>query len=316
MVKTVFTVLFFLCISGHIHAQETIHSTSTPEINGIKQFIEIDTEDTTKPILLFLHGGPGFSSRTYLKPIKKKLEKDFILVQWDQRETGNTLAMNASGEPLTPELFHKDSEEIVAYLLERFDRKKLILVGFSWGGYLGMTYAKNHPENLLAYVSVSSIIDPLSSEKLTLETIRSKAKEENNDVAVAELKQVTIPFENWEQLYFQRKWTAYYSGVKVNSRTYPRWLFENWSKTWFDLFVEASEVNYIESAPKIDCPVYFFLAHKDLVSNYQITERYYYLLEAPVKEIIWFEKSTHEIPNQEPKKFVEELVNISEGTMP
>jgi hypothetical protein len=33
----------------------------TPEIGGIKQVIEIKTEDSNRPVLLFLSGGPGSS---------------------------------------------------------------------------------------------------------------------------------------------------------------------------------------------------------------------------------------------------------------
>lgn len=36
-----------------------IDSTFTVEIGGITQFIQIKSDDSTKPVLLFLAGGPG-----------------------------------------------------------------------------------------------------------------------------------------------------------------------------------------------------------------------------------------------------------------
>ena len=308
--KSTSALLFLFLLCSASLAQQAIHTKDGIEIGGIKQYIEVDAKDSSKPILLFLHGGPGFSSRAYLNPVKNELQDDFIVVAWDQRETGITLAWNPSPVPLTPELFHQDTEAVVAYLLERFGRKKILLVGFSWGGFLGLEYAKNHPEKLIAYIHVSGMVAPELSEKLTLDTIRELAKKEENALAIQELTDIEFPFRNWKHLYFQRKWTSHFGGVKVTTKTYPMPLFENWSKTWFDLFMEASEVNYMDTAPVLDCPVYFFVARKDLVSNSKVTEIYYEQLKAPVKELVWFEKSTHEIPNQEPKEFASQLKRI------
>lgn len=307
--KTSLASLLILFCSAAF-AQQAIHTKDGVEIGGIQQYIEVDTKDDSKPILLFLHGGPGFSSRPYLNAAKKELENDFIVVQWDQRETGNTLAWNSSPVPLTLELFHRDTEEVVDYLLKRFGHNKLLLVGFSWGGFLGLEYAKNHPEKLFAYVHLSGMVAPKLSEKLTLETIRAAAEKEENQLAIQELATIELPFRNWKELYFQRKWTAYFSGVKVTPKTYPTHLFETWDKTWFDLFMTASEVDYRESAPELKCPAYFFVARKDLVSNVKVTEIYHQQLKAPVKELVWFEKSTHEIPSQEPKEFAAKLLKI------
>ncbi|GAB3232589.1 alpha/beta hydrolase [Algoriphagus aestuariicola] len=308
MKPAAFLSFFLLCFTSF--AQQAIHTKDGMEIGGIQQYIEVDTKDDSKPILLFLHGGPGFSSRPYLEKVKKSLQEDFIIVQWDQRETGNTLAWNPSPVPLAPTLFHHDTEQVVDYLLERFGRKKLLLVGFSWGGFLGLEYAKNHPEKLLAYVHVSGMVAAELSEKLTLDEIRERAEEENNALAIQELADIQIPFRNWKDLYFQRKWTAYFSGVKVTPKTYPMHIFENWNKTWFQLFLEASKVDYLKHAPQLDCPVYFFVARKDLVSNAKVTGIYYEQLKAPTKELVWFDKSTHEIPSQEPKEFTFQLLKI------
>ena len=91
-------------------------------------------DDDSKPLLLSLHGGPGFSSRPYSKPLIKRLKKDFVVAQWDQRETGYTRAWSPYPDSLTLAQFHTDTEEVVAYLLRRFGKEKLYLVGFSWGG--------------------------------------------------------------------------------------------------------------------------------------------------------------------------------------
>ncbi len=77
------------------------------------------------------------------------------------------------------------------------------------------------------------------------------------------------------------------------------------------IFLEAAKVNYAETAPALDCPIYFFVSNKDYVSNYLVVENYFNKLDASEKEIIWFEKSSHEIPSEEPRKFSEELIKVA-----
>src|SRR5664279_1943582 len=79
----------------HAYAQDK-HNDSTVNrimeerfirINGIEQWVTIKG-DRTKPVILFLHGGPGSPLSPYADAIYSKWEKDFILVQWDQRGAG------------------------------------------------------------------------------------------------------------------------------------------------------------------------------------------------------------------------------------
>jgi proline iminopeptidase len=303
-------ISIILLSPSSIHAQKKINIKEGVKINGITQWIGMSGKDDRKPLLLFLHGGPGFSSRNYSKSFVNTLERHFIVVQWDQRETGITDHWNQKKDSLSTDKFHQDTYEVVQYLLKTFSRDKLYLVGYSWGGYLGLHFASQHPEMLYAYISVSGIINPQESERLALDWINKKAEETNDSVAQAEIAQITIPFENWEDIYYQRKWTAYYSGKNISARTFPPALFQSWSSKWLDVFNEASRVNYFEQAPALQCPVYFFVSNKDYVCNYTVTQRYYNAVKADKKGLTWFSESTHEIPTDEPSKFSEEVIRI------
>ncbi|MGB5323412.1 alpha/beta fold hydrolase, partial [Lutimonas sp.] len=219
-------------------------------------------------------------------------------------------------DSLTVDIFHKDTEEVVSYLLKKFSKEKLFLVGFSWGGFLGLHFANEHPELLHAYVSVSSMIYQDKSEQLTLALLKEKARISGDKKTLDEISTIEIPFTSWEQLYIQRKWTNHYLDTRKSSNKYPKKLFEEWSAKWMPVFLEAAKVNYAETVPAINCPIYFFVSNKDYVSNYKVAEQYFNGLEADGKEIIWFDKSTHEIPSDEPKKFSEELIHISRQLIP
>ena len=72
----------------------------TPEIGGIKQVIEIKTDDSHRPILFILSGGPGSSMMNNADNFTSTLKNKFTIVQWDQRNAGKTLTSNPS--PIQP----------------------------------------------------------------------------------------------------------------------------------------------------------------------------------------------------------------------
>ena len=106
--------IFFLSLSSPVFAKayfENIENDAALKnkiseekfilINGIEQWVTIKGE-SSKPLILFLHGGPGSPISPYSDNLYKNWEKDFIIVQWDQRGTGKTFGRYAP-EELTPE---------------------------------------------------------------------------------------------------------------------------------------------------------------------------------------------------------------------
>ena len=65
------------------------------ELGGIPQWITIRGEDRANPVLLILAGGPG-NSLVPLAPLFRAWERDFTVVQWDQRGAGRTYGRNGS----------------------------------------------------------------------------------------------------------------------------------------------------------------------------------------------------------------------------
>ena len=56
-------------------------------LGGIQQWITIRGADRANPVLLIVHGGPG-DAQSPLRSIYAVYEKDFTIVQWDQRVIG------------------------------------------------------------------------------------------------------------------------------------------------------------------------------------------------------------------------------------
>ena len=285
-------------------AQKPVDQQEEILIGGIQQFITIQSADSTLPLLLFLHGGPGGSVMPYSDKFTHRLQKYFVVVQWDQRETGRTLELNPSPVPLTLELFLRDTQGIIDYLLKKFSREKLYLVGHSWGTALGFHIARTHPELLYAFIPIGPMINQLESERLALASMKEKAAKAGNAVAIAELAEVKVPFETGEQLYYHRKWLQELAGSR---RRLSKDYVEAWAATWLPLFSEASKENLFQSLPSIGCPVYFLAGRRDLQTNSSLTEDYYNVLTAPRKDLFWFETG-HSIPSSAPSRMQEVII--------
>lgn len=287
---------------------KAIEKTEAIPVGGIRQWISIRGADDKKPVLLFLHGGPGNSVMGYAKKFTDMLEQQFVVVQWDQRESGKTAKLNTSDKPLTVDLLVSDAVEVVNYLRSHFGKEKIYLVGHSWGGFLALNVAARRPEWLAACVAMAPMVNQWESERQTLNWLMDKAKTENNQEAIGELSQVHIPFESPDELYYHRRWLL----LSDRKNPFPKNYIRKWGVKWFTMYQEACAINLFVTTPEIRCPVYFFLGSKDRQASSTIAESYFKDLKAEKKDLFWFTNSGHNLNLTEPKKMQEVILSLRE----
>jgi pimeloyl-ACP methyl ester carboxylesterase len=293
--------LLILLISSQVEAQVKIDTTEVLQVGKIKQVVKIEGVDRSKPLFLFITGGPGSEgiyqeNKAYLDELKKHL----TVVTWDQRNCGETLKLNPSPVKLTVKLYENDTYELVTALLKQFHQRKMFIMGWSWGTVLGFYMADKHPDLLYAYMAVSPAVNQWESERLSLSLLKIKAKQQHNARAIRELEKVNIPFRNGVENYYDRKWLSLLNGESIGDTTeFKKYFTEN--SEMITLFKEANFINLPVSLPKVNCPVYFFVGRKDHQTNYVLSESYYKQLAAPKKGLFWFEASGHLIPVTEPE---------------
>jgi pimeloyl-ACP methyl ester carboxylesterase len=292
--------LLFLLTGNQCLSQSPINKTEIITIGGIKQYVRMKGADSSNPLLLFLHGGPGSSVMGKANQMTGKLEQQFVVVHWDQRETGETLRLNRSPVPLTLDLFYNDTHDLIDSLLHRFRQPKLYLAGYSWGSGLGFYIAGKYPQLLYAYIAISAVINQWESEHIALEMLREKMGKK----AQQELAEVRIPFENAKQLYYHRKWLFRADGQRFVSLSFV----QGWSNTWFDTWKAACDVNLFTSLPAIQCPVYFFAGDKDYNTNHVIARNYFDTLSAPKKDFFLFDGAGHGLPETDPGLFQDLII--------
>tara|TARA_R110002050_G_scaffold121195_5_gene239499 strand:+ start:2182 stop:2514 length:333 start_codon:yes stop_codon:yes gene_type:complete len=103
---------------------------------------ELQLRYITNPVILFIHGGPDNTMSQYKDDIYDSWSKEFI---WDQKGAEKTFGNNIPKEinkdfymnnPLTIEQMTNDGIELTQYLLKYLNKRKVILVGTSWGSIL------------------------------------------------------------------------------------------------------------------------------------------------------------------------------------
>jgi pimeloyl-ACP methyl ester carboxylesterase len=307
-----------------------INSLETVSLGGVDQWILIRGWDRTKPLLLFVHGGPGFPEMPFAH-VNAALEKDFVVVHWDQRGAGKSYP--ALHDSLDVEQFVSDARELSGLLLKRFAAAKLFLVGHSLGSLIGALAAARDPDKYFAYVGVSQFADAPESERMMYHFALERAEQTSNAPASRELKQIGSPpyksmrdfrtMKNWVSRFEERDHQAMstwqFARLALASPVYSwrdlanlgwgaRTSFE---ELWREVFYK---INLFRDAPRIDVPVYFFEGRHDRVvtASAAMAEHYFQALDAPQgKQLIWFDRSGHWPQLEEPEKFQRELTKIA-----
>lgn len=296
-----------------------------------EQWILIRGIDSTKPIILFLHGGPGTSSMGLYKKSASNLERHFVVVLWDQRGAGKSFASNKPNSDMNINQFVLDACELTAKLCNRFNQKKIFLVGHSWGSLIGILALQKHPELFHAYIGMGQIANMQKGELVSYDWTLEQAKKANDKDAIKTLFDIGKPpyTGDWQKkIMKQRRLMGKYGGEFYGSSkgaipTVLKSLIFTTEYTLLDkinffrgglksiklLWSEIMKVNLEEQAIYLKVPIYFALGKHDYEVPFMLAEHYFKVLEAPSKELIWFENSAH-LPNvEENEKFNDLLIN-------
>lgn len=159
-------------------------------IGGIDQSVYIRGRHTDNPVLLLIHGGPGMPIQSALHRFQYAWEDAFTVVEWDQRLSGKTYFASDPELVLPTASFERscaDAWELVRYLQDRLGKKRIVIMGHSWGSSLGSWLAATHPEAVAAYIGVGQAVNLYENERLGFETALAAARSRGRDADVAAL---------------------------------------------------------------------------------------------------------------------------------
>nr|WP_240903720.1 alpha/beta hydrolase [Chengkuizengella sediminis] len=295
------------------------------------QYYSIQTDDESKPLLLYIHGGPGGANiaLSSILDLKSKLTKHFSIVQYDQRGSGKTYSKSLLPEELSIDFIIDDFKKLICFLLEKYNQKKIYLVGHSFGSILGLRLCKEIPQFIHAYLGISQLINMKESERYcTQEALKLAEEKQNQKVKTMLIRSMNLFDKNQvsEYIKLQRSAMAKIGGYNFNQKSFnPNLLFVisalsplysikdafNMKKGLLFstdvLWKDIMNINLFNENYHYKVPIYFITGAKDMIAPLYLVENYLKNATAPKKKIILFEKSGH-LPNVEEKDLYEEKV--------
>ena len=300
------------------------------ELNGSRQWITIRGKNVDNPVLLFLSGGPGGSELPSTRLHLGELEDHFVVVNWDQPGAGKSYYA-VDIDALTPGRYIADGQALAQYLRQRFDEEKIYLMGESWGTILGIWLVRDYPELFHAFVSSGQMVNTTENDvmgyQLALEYLAKRGDSETVDKLRANgpppytdgnLSLTYMAYLGVLNDYMNEH--AHGKGKDVdilvdaiNEAEYGLFDKVNWLRGLMDVFnvvyPQLADLDFTTQAAELEVPVYFFVGRHDVNAMASLVERYHDVLEAPHKELIWFERSGHPPLYSEASKVIDIVVS-------
>lgn len=298
-------------------------------IGGHNQAIMLRGVSSEAPVLLFLEGGPGGTGIGRIRNSGENLEEDFVVAVWDQRGTGKSYDAIEPTSTLTLDQMTNDTIEVTRYLLDRFGKDKLYLVGSSWGTIIGTLAVQRAPELFHAWIGTGQMVDPFETDQLMYaESLADADTRGDSGAAEALREQGPPPYEDTLDypvaLSSNPKLMGFEHGGDYNPASeYPASLFVGEytlveqlrgmaaiAETYDVLYPQLRDIDFRTDVPRLDVPVYVVEGRHESTGREPLARGWFNLLDAPSKEYIVFDKSGHTPPYDQPGRFADLMAEV------
>ncbi len=297
-------------------------------IGGIDEWIQIRGEDRDNPVLLVLHGGPGWPNAVFTLPLRP-WERHFTVVQWDHRGTGKTLGRtgnDGSGE-MTFERRVTDAFELVEFLRGHLHVDKVIVLAESMGTLTGLPLVKRRPDLFHALDATDLYVDMARNEadkyQLTLQRLRA-AGDTSGIVAMEHLDadptrwdlrawmtnmgwafKTNLPTPNVDRkLIFPLALT---SPIYTLRDLYTLAMGFQWSTE--QMFDELIAYDARRLGLRFEVPFFLFQGEADVVTLTGLATEYLAEVQAPTKAMTLIADAGHFAAFTQPERFLTELLD-------
>ncbi|MEP4882381.1 alpha/beta hydrolase [Maribacter dokdonensis] len=331
-------LLLFNMVAGQTKISEEQFIT----IGSIEQWITINGNDTTNPIILFVHGGPGSTMSHYKDEPFTNWEKEFTLVHWDQRGAGKTFGKNAPEEvnetfyqnnPLSIAEMTDDGIAVSTYLLERFNKNKIILIGTSWGSILGTLMAQKNPNLFHAYIGHAQFVHFSENIKNAYSEVHQIAQTKKDESIILKLKDLGPPPYSKAKTYGQllritkqyekenaapapTSWFKIDPAYENNQDSKDRYNGDDYSFLNLvgdvDLGIKSmvQNINFNKTAQSFHLPVILIQGEGDILCSKKLNQSYFEKIRAPKKEYVLVSNAAHGLNEAIVKKQYEILKSL------
>ena len=298
-------------------------------VNGRAEWLSLRGQDRSKPVLLFLSGGPGGSQLVTARHCFADLERDYVVVTWEQPGAAKSYSA-ISPEDITLDTYLSDGAAVTDLLRSEFGQDRIYLMGESWGSALGLMMARDHPEHYWAFIGTGQMVDFLETDRIDYQTALDDARASGNQKLVGQLKkQGPPPYESGTAL----KTAAFLSplnGLSARSGQLHSAVFSTMDGVYgveyglldkvrffwgllrvLDTFyADLYPIDLRQSAAEQQIPIHIFHGRYDYNAPAGLAEDYYARLSAPSKSLVYFEHSAHNPWQTENELFNDEVRRV------
>jgi len=288
-----------------------IDQTSFVLLGGLEQWISIRGDDRSNPVLLVVHGGPGEAQWPQAE-IYKPWEKAFTVVQWDQRGAGHTFGRYGTKTPdVTLDRISKDGGELAEYLCRQLGKKKIIVLGHSWGVIVATRMVQMRPSLFAAYVGTGQVTSWAAMVNTQYDLVLAKARKDGDQATIKELEANRPDPANAQQYFsFSSKyhvrslwpppdqaWLQHLRSqlpeLQASNPEQSKYLEEGMEFQSEHVLPDQLATNLPKTACEIDTAYFVIQGQDDIVTPTQAAIDYFQCVKAPKKELILIPNAGH-----------------------
>ncbi len=307
----------------------SIASLERVSLGAQDQWIMTRGANTDNPVLLYLSGGPGQSDLPFSRVLLGEVEKDLVVVSWDQRGTGKSYPALEPTSALTLQRAVSDTIELTNYLREKFGERKIYLLGESWGTLLGVLAVQRQPELYHAFVGSGQMVDVLETDRRLYRDVLALAQEQNDTrlqnkmLAVGEppygdVFASSIVFGQYDKLYQPYTPPQSYRdlGATSGAEIGPWGVFaqeytpiekinvlRGLLDTFSVMYPQIQDIDLRRDAPELEVPVYILDGKAELTARRDLALEWFGALRAPSKQMISFKNAAHSVAFEQFRAF-------------
>jgi len=277
------------------------------------------------------------------------LEKDFLVIDYDQRGAGLSYRPTLDPETMTLAQFVEDAAEVRKQVLNRMHLPgdtKVYVLGHSMGTMIALDLVAKYPHHYAAYIGVGQVVQIAENEQYSYDFALSEAHRTGNRAAVEDLECVGRPSDEGEYdspgtnpacnlqadgFAVTNHWMSYFGGDvygQRNSESVENVIFStpayenarahwhagfNFSQAFFsDPHVTSWDARILHRAAVV--PLYFFVGRHDYDTPAPLAEAYVSIVRGE-HAIVWFEDSAHFPFFEEPALFRRKMLEVRDRTV-
>jgi pimeloyl-ACP methyl ester carboxylesterase len=225
----------------------------------------------------------------------------------------------------------QDGVELAEFLRAHLHKHRIVLIGHSWGSFLGIHIVRRRPDLFDAFVGTGQVVGRQTFEKefdLVVADLKARAQATGNKQALTELASISaVPgysmtrpdiVDKWAKVLSQPSIEAFQLASPVPPEFMPDFSLLDWCYWQRGILFSAKQLRG-SNGPMVQSdlrslgtdfpiPMFFFEGTEDIVTPIEPAYSYFEQITAPQKEFVQVKGGDHFIPFDRPDEFLAQLM--------